>query len=186
MYKFLNATFLVLLLTVGLHCADEDRIGPIEGVIGTRQDHQPAVGAAVPVETDPGAPVPITRVTSAGNSGIKEKLHLVIRDRDTWRDVWRMINATKMQVPALPEIDFSREMVVVAGLGQKPSGGYGIRVDRAYEKDDRLDIDLVTGSPGRSCLVPAVLTQPVDVVRLPRTERSVIFHETEIVHDCKR
>ena len=162
-------------------------------VIGTRQDQQPAAAAAVPNETGPGTPVPITRLNPkqcpscpfAGSSGIKEKLQLVIRDQSAWRDIWKVINETKLQLPSLPEIDFSREMIVVVGLGQRTSGGYSILVDRAYEVGDQLQIEVVSRSPGRTCLVPAVMTQPVDVVRLPRMERSVIFHDTEIVHECK-
>ena len=159
----------------------------------THQDHQPATGGAVRNETDSGTPVPITRLNPrpcpscpfADTSGIKDKLRLVITDSDAWRNIWKVINETKLQLPILPEIDFSREMVVVVGLGQKPSGGYSILVDRAYEANNQLDVNVVSRSPGRSCLVPTVLTQVVDVVRLPRIEHSVVFHETEIVHECK-
>jgi len=31
----------------------------------------------------------------------------------------------------------------------------------------------------------AVVTAPVDVVRLPKMERSVAFRETEVVHNCE-
>jgi len=163
-------------------------------VIGTatHQDYQAVTGPAVPTETGRATPVPITRLNPRqcpscrfATSGIKEKLRLVIRDRDAWRDVWKVINERVLRLPSLPEIDFSREMIVVVGLGQKPSGGYSILVDRAYEADDELQIDVVSRSPGQTCAVTAVLTESVDVVRLPRMEHSVIFHDTEIVHECK-
>src|SRR5262249_27566105 len=144
MHKFLIATFLALSLTVGSASSKGLSAPP-------RQDHQPVAGAAVPNETGPGTPVPITRLNPrqcpscpfAGISGLKEKLQLVIRDQDAWRDIWKVINETKLQLPSLPEIDFSREMIVVVGLGQRTSGGYSILVDRAYEAGDQLQIDVV-------------------------------------------
>jgi hypothetical protein len=147
----------------------------------------------MPNETGPGKAVPITPLNPrrcpscpfADTSGIKEKLHLVIRDRSAWLDVWKVIHERNVPLPRLPEIDFSREMIVVVGLGQKSSSGYTILVDRAYEENNELAIDVVSGSPERHCVVLTWLTQPVDIVRLPRTERSVIFHETDIVHECK-
>jgi len=40
-------------------------------------------------------------------------------------------------------------------------------------------------SPGKGCMTLAVVTAPVDVVRLPKMERSVAFRETEVVHNCE-
>jgi hypothetical protein len=44
MHRCLIATFLVLSLTVGLRCDDEDRIGSIEGIV-TYEDGAPVRGA---------------------------------------------------------------------------------------------------------------------------------------------
>ena len=121
----------------------------------------------------------------SSDSGIKEKLRLVIRDRDAWREVWTEINMLKLPSPRLPEIDFSQEMVVVAGLGTRGSAGYGIIVDHAYEQDNQLEIAVVSRSPGSDCVRAAVMTAPVDIVRLPKMEASVVFRETELVQDCK-
>ncbi len=76
-------------------------------------------------------------------------------------------------------------MLIVVALGGRPTGGYGIIVDRAYERDDRLEVIIRIQTPGKTCINTAATTQPVDIVRLPKTERSVVFRETEIVHDCK-
>jgi len=85
----------------------------------------------------------------------------------------------------LPKIDFSKEMVVVVALGGRPTGGYGIVVDRAYERDDRLEVIVRSLTPAKSCFLIQATTAPVDIVRIPKTERSVVFRETEVVHECK-
>ena len=141
-----------------------------------------------------GKPVPITRlVTRSGppssftsNSGIGDALRIVIRDNEAWRDMWKRIHyPVSPSPPPLPEIDFSQEMVIVVALGARPSGGYGIIIDGAYERDYLLEVLVRSVSPGKGCLNVAMVTQPVDIVRLPKTQGTVVFRETEVVRDCK-
>jgi protease stability complex PrcB-like protein len=148
----------------------------------------------------PGKPVPITslgpkrsgpRWSFANNSGLWDRLRVVIRDIGEWSDVWKRINSPDpthgpySPLPPLPEIDFSRDMLIVVALGARPTGSYGIIIDGAYEKDNRLEIVVRSVSPGKSCFVTQSYTQPVDIVRVARTERPVVFRETELVHECK-
>jgi hypothetical protein len=149
-------------------------------------------------EANLGTPVPITplipkpcpnceqrRVSFAGISGISDSLRIVIRDAEAWRKVWELINSPVSPKPPLPEIDFSREMVLVVALGTRPTGGYGIIVDRAYQRDDRIEIIVRKQTPGKTCGTTQAITQPVDIVRLPKSKRLMVFRETEDVHDCK-
>ena len=87
---------------------------------------------------DQGKPVPITlmgpkrwetRTSFAPNSAVQDKFRLVVRDRATWLDLWKRIYRVDTRLgeyPKLPEVDFSREMLVVAALGQQPTSGYSI------------------------------------------------------------
>jgi PrcB C-terminal len=152
--------------------------------------------------TEQGTPVPITplrpkisgqRVPFMTICGIWDQLRLVVRDREAWVDVWKRIHAVDpyrrqyAEPPLLPEIDFSREMVVVAAMGQRPSSAYAIVIDSAYayERNYRLEIVVRSVENRKRCGAFTVMTAPVDIVRLPKTDRSVIFRETEVVPDCK-
>lgn len=142
-----------------------------------------------------GKPVPIIQLGpkrsgprwSFGESNTKDSFRVVVRDRDTWLDLWKRIYPvvpSKGAYPELPEIDFSREMVVVAAMGQRPSSGYAIIIEGAYERDDRLEV-VVKSVENLKCVGLTVLTSPVDIVRLPKVERPVVFREIEVAHDCK-
>ena len=149
-------------------------------------------------EANPGTPVPITplgpkpcptckqtRGSFTSNSGIPDSLRIVIRDAKAWREVWERIHKPFSPEPPLPKVDFSRELVVVVALGTRPTGGYGIIVDRAYQRDDRLEIIVRKQSPGQTCFTTQSITQPFDIVLVPKTERLVVFRETEVVHECQ-
>ena len=152
-------------------------------------------GSVLHATQEGGTPVPITplrkpcptctqRDSFEVNSGIDDRQRLVIRDQEAWRDVWKRIYSLTAPTPPLPEIDFARELVVVAALGERSSGGHGIIIAGAYDKDDRIEVQVRSVSPGKNCFTTQALIAPVDIVRLPKTDHCVVFHETEVVHEC--
>lgn len=145
----------------------------------------------------PGTPVVVTQLgpkrsglrwSYADHSCISDSMRVVIRDSDAWKNIWKKMYVGKFcranEVPPVPEIDFTREMIVLAALGERPTSGYGIVVDKAYEQATKLEIIVRSISPrcgGHS----QVLTEPIDVVRVPKTDRSVVFREIQAVTECK-
>ena len=156
-------------------------------VLRAAQDNQ---GRPVPI-TPMGTKRPGPRTSFSTGGGIAEPLRLVVRDRDAWLDVWKRIHRPDPnrgpypEPPPLPEIDFSREMIVVAGMGRRPSSAYAIVIDSAYERDDRLEVVVRSVENRKGCGAYMIIIAPVDIVRLPKTERSVVFREIEVVPDCK-
>ena len=143
-----------------------------------------------------GKPVPVTQLgpkrsgprTSFSGSIIEDPFCVVVRDRAAWHDVWKRIyqhNPSNGPYPEPPEIDFSREMVIVAAMGQRPTSGYEIIIEGAYERDDRLEVVVKSVITARCGLVYTMVTSPIDIVRLPKIERPVVFREIEVVPDCK-
>lgn len=147
--------------------------------------------SGTPVPITPLAPKPCptceqTRFSFISYSAITEPLQVVIKDGESWKKIWEKIHCrVTSPVPPVPEIDFSREMVAVVGLGTRPTGGYGIVIHNAFEKDGKVAIIVRKQKPGTNCFTTQALTQPVDIVRLPRIEKPVEFREFEVVHECK-
>jgi hypothetical protein len=117
-------------------------------------------------------------------SGLEEPRRFVVRDSVRWRAAWATIWRRRSPLPPLPEVDFDREVVLVAALGMRPSGGYGILLDHAVQQNGHIEVTVRSSSPGRKCGVADVLTQPVDLARLPRTRQSIRFREQKEVKDC--
>ena len=87
--------------------------------------------------------------------------------------------------PDRPEIDFAHEMLVVAALGTRATGGYSVFIDGA-RRDSSGDIVIAvrTVSPARRCGVTEALTQPADIARMPRSDADVRFEERQEIQDC--
>jgi hypothetical protein len=109
---------------------------------------------------------------------------LVIRDRNEFKKLWDQIVGVQSDKQPPPDVDFSREILVVAAMGERPSGGFEIIVDRACEVDTHLEVFVRSMNFSRCGMQMQVLTAPVDIVRIPRTQLPVVFKEIE-VSDCK-
>jgi len=140
------------------------------------------------------------RTSYAPVCGIGDRRRMVIRDRETWGDVWKQIYSRPIsfswmgpggeRVPTVPstppEIDFSRNMLLVVTMGSQPNGGYAITVDGVYEQANQLEVVVRNVSPGRSCFTIQMGTSPVDIVALEKREGSVIFRDLDMVTDCNQ
>src|SRR5262245_30555357 len=110
----------------------------------------------------------------------------VVRERDEWLRTWVMLfpGGPTSLPPPLPEVDFSREMVVVAALGSRPSSGFEIVFTGAAETDGVVTMELETRAPSPRCVTATVITAPVDIARLPRRSGQVLFRPTPVVVNC--
>ncbi len=128
-----------------------------------------------PGSGDPGALV----------SGIHGARRQVIRDPVTWGAVWAEIHAGQGAPPPVPDVDFTFDMVLLAAMGDRPSGGYAIRSDALFLAPDGAIITGVTSTtPGPGCATTAGITQPVDAVVVSRSA-SISFTERTMQFVCR-
>jgi len=109
-------------------------------------------------------------------------LRLVIKSREEFSDFWKRLTAPVPPgswVPPLPEIDFSKEMIVVSAMGSRPSSGYLIYIDGACEVDGQVEVFVSSVEDGCGAEL-AIVTNPADAVRLPRSDLPVVFRETQL------
>jgi hypothetical protein len=136
------------------------------------------------LEPEPiGPELPLTRLRAEPYSftfysGLDSPQRLVVRDDASWQTLWNEIHSRGTPVPPVPAIDFSREMIVVAAMGTRSTGGYGILLESASEYGtDGIAISVLSISPGSNCGVTLAFTTPVDIARLPLHPGPVRFIE---------
>lgn len=117
-------------------------------------------------------------------SGLADSARVVIRDGGEWSRYWSAINRPFIPQPPEPAVDFTREAVIVASLGSRPTGGFTVRIDQVRADADHLTVSVVRTVPGAGCAVAAVVTQPVDIARIPIPTLPVVFVERVERTDC--
>ena len=149
------------------------------------QDYRPPI----PTDAQPASIRHIQLQAFAGGSlttsGIHTPSREVIRDAGAWQAAWNAIFANVSPQPALPAVDFSTQMVLLAAQGDQTSGGFGIFIDGAFTTLDGTVIAAVTtASPGPGCIRTPQVTQPVDAAVVGKAA-SVAFAERVGVFHCQ-
>jgi hypothetical protein len=109
---------------------------------------------------------------------------LVIRTPEAWAEAWARLNASTAPVPPVPEVDFSREMVVLAALGTRRTGGHAASISGATLDGDTLRVEVRETAPGQGCMTTQALTYPVAVARVARHDGAVAFDDQVAARDC--
>jgi len=81
--------------------------------------------------------------------------------------------------PEPPTIDFDAKMVIAVLLGNKPTGGYAIRVEEMRETDGDLDVVVARTEPAAGAILTQAFTQPYDFVVVVKGEGEAQFREAE-------
>lgn len=116
----------------------------------------------------------------------ENKLRLVIKNREEFSDYWKQLTSKVPPgdwAPPLPEIDFSKEMIVVSAMGTRPTSGYGTIIDGVCEVDGQVEVFISNVEDPCRGMQLQILSAPADAVRIPRRDLPIVFRETEI--GCK-
>lgn len=110
-----------------------------------------------------------------GQASIYSKpTRIVVRDGTQWPELWLTItDAPPSAGPPRPDIDFTREMVLVAAAGPRP-GGDEISIDSVAERSGVIRVAVTTR---QGCWGSFWEGAPIDVVRVPRVEGRIQFVE---------
>ncbi len=128
---------------------------------------------------------PVTPFVHELYTGFNQPVRTVVRDSRQWADVWASTFLARTEHPRRPSIDFSKEMVIVAAQGNQRSSGYDISIDSVASSAGTIVVNVTTTSPGERCVVLAVITSPIAMVRVPRLNARVRFVEHTRTAPCE-
>jgi hypothetical protein len=116
--------------------------------------------------------VAVQTVLKGYQSGVRESVQIVARSQSEWSALWKRHTLTEPTPPPLPNIDFSKEIVVAVFLGEKPTGGHDVEITRTEQNNDALLVSFVEKQPKPGGLATQAFTQPFHIVRIA-TQSSV-------------
>lgn len=116
-------------------------------------------------------------------SGLTQPADLLITSNEEWSRIWAAIYSNRTPAPSRPEIDFTREALVLSALGTSPGINNLIENVQLFERG--VLVRVVKERYSERCLVSTAIGQPVHVVRIPRPEGQMVKVESrESVISC--
>jgi hypothetical protein len=111
-----------------------------------------------------GTPVLFTELARGDHSDVSRRANFLITSSSELSQLWKMIDSQSEK----PTIDFTKNTVVALFMGTKPTGGYSIEVTRVSDGEKRT-VSALLKTPGGSCIVDQVVTNPYQIVSVPIT-----------------
>jgi len=105
------------------------------------------------------------------------KQNLIISSNNTWAELTNKMNSANNETDNFTEteIDFSHFILLAAFDEIKMSGGYTIEIISVVENRNNLTVTIRRQAPKGS--VYTVITQPYHIVKIPITDKRIIFNE---------
>lgn len=131
--------------------------------------------------------IPLTQLVTlnAANNVFTSQTTLVIRNQESWQELWSRMNATILPAPPpVPVVDFTKEVVLVAAAGTRPTGGFSVAITSAAESGSEVVAKATVTSPGRNYIVTQALPSPVHAVTGARREAPIRFQVRQEVRNC--
>jgi hypothetical protein len=124
---------------------------------------------------DGGRRVSTASVATLSESGVETPLRCVIRSREQW-ERFRSLSTPG----ALPDIvaDFSREVLLVAAMGNRGNTGFEIAIGPVMSRGDTVVATVVSTSPAPGIEQDIILT-PLQLGRIPAPGGSVVWVERD-------
>ena len=123
----------------------------------------------------------LSEVYAASSSSLRAPVRQLINDGPAWTSLWD----TLQPGVARPTIDFGAQQLLVASLGDRPTGGYVIHIDSLLDLGPSRMAYVTTYRPGAGCYSTTALTQPVHVVATPLMGSPIAFAERTVSYDCE-
>lgn len=125
-----------------------------------------------------------TTIDQGYHSGHTSPAYYVIYDAETWNDLWNQHVLFMLDPLPPPSVDFSKNIVVAAFMGEVSTGGYAINIYDVIDTGDSMTVKIEITQPGPRCIVTQALTQPYHIIEMARTDKQFTFDVKTTTIEC--
>lgn len=114
-------------------------------------------------------------VLQKAHGGPEDAKFIIAQEPSIVADFYKELNTTISPAYAVPEIDYSKEQLLLLCMGQKHTGGYAIEVTDMVKEGNTLTVLVKETTPEPGAMVTSVLTNPFCIVKMPHTDDKIVF-----------
>ncbi|MEH6436732.1 protease complex subunit PrcB family protein [Massilia sp. DD77] len=126
-----------------------------------------------------GEPLAFRSLIREAFSGVATAREVVIKDQAAWSALWAEHTRNRVPAPALPEVDFSSQMLVGVFSGDRGNGCIETSVLRTVARGSKLVVEYEERDITAVAICMAAVSQPMHVVAVERVDAPVEFVKVE-------
>ena len=118
-------------------------------------------------------------LASGNHSNMKDQQYSDIHNQADFDALWKKAFVGQSGAPDKPVIDFSKDMVLAAFIGDQPTGGYEIRFKDIDASGASVNVTVEVTQPGQNCLRSQSSQRPSEaflIVAIPASTKPVNFN----------
>jgi hypothetical protein len=116
------------------------------------------------------------RVLDSGSrSGIAAPQEMVATSAEEWERLWQAHQAGAFPQRPLPAVDFSTSLCVAIFAGERPTGGFEVKIEQVVESANGLEVTYRVSRPPAGAIVSQSLTSPFEIIAVASRQTPVRF-----------
>ncbi len=123
--------------------------------------------------------VAVREIAQGSRATQTERKNYLITSAADYALLWRILEAPG----DAPQIDFEKESVIAVFAGRQSTAGHDIRVERIEDGVVRK-VYLTLTKPNENCLTAQMLTEPYQVVVVPKTILTYAHEDRVVTQSC--
>lgn len=126
--------------------------------------------------------IPFETLAHGFVSGVGKREELIINERRPFKRLWRKVFSIGSEKPALPDVDFERQMVIGVFFGETGDSSTSVSITKISEDGDTLRVFRKETLGNPQCPGPPIPGQPYHLVateRIKKPEKNVSFEPPE-------
>ncbi len=100
--------------------------------------------------------------------GYEKPAELLIGDEQEWARVWKTVESGTIPTPPVPAMDFATTRLIAVFAGDKPTGGFDVRIDQITKGSDGKTLQVIVKEkvPAEGAMVTQAFTSPYEIVKI--------------------
>src|SRR5438105_2893263 len=103
-------------------------------------------------------------------SGFTDEKLMVIDNNTDYQKIMSIVYYNLDQMPIIPEVDFTKNTLILAAIGTKKTGGYSISIDN-IKSNGSVAINVTEISPGKNCVLTELVISPYQIVKVKKIKK---------------
>lgn len=175
---FCTALVSLLILAFAVSCVSDTKHQQLESKPSQSQlDPQKGIGLIEIASKDASMPAFCEILIQGSQCSILEPAIELIKDKATLEQVWRRINTQG----ELPQVDFSKTLVVAIFMGIRNTGGYYYELGTIALKDGIWTIEVIESIPGMKEIVTMAITTPYILFTVPISKGDPVIISKQVM-----
>jgi len=131
------------------------------------------------VQADKEESVSFSTIEKGMASGFMAPQEMFVSSVKDWVDTWTTREGSVAPKRTHPAVDFDRDVVLVAALGMKPTGGYSIEITRVIKTKTDIQVFVKRTAPAEGSKPSGGPSSPFVLARMKKPTLPVTFRDEE-------